>query len=164
MPILFRDAYDTPKGGRLHIIRVPVDPGREWQEAVTASGPDTDSDWDVRKVGDKYPPQPGGLKEREIILVNFGNTVFTQYTLDWAKPIGLRPEGPRGVFAVGEHKPQLHRELNVEAMAVISPEPCAFEGKARVCRVWWGTSRRLARLDWFEYTYADGCWFAFSRE
>jgi hypothetical protein len=155
----------APHGGRLHVLRVPVDPGREWQEAINVAGPDTGSNWDVRKVCDKYPPKSGELKEREIILVNFGKTILSsRYALDWANSYGMRPEDPCGIFAIGEHKPQLHRELNIDAMAVISLEACSFEGEQHVCGVWWSASERLASLGWFGRGWDTNFWFAFSRE
>lgn len=161
----FSMTVKAPEGGRLHIVRVSVNPARPWQEAIDAAGPDTGKDWDVRKVGDHYPPEAGKPEVREIILVNFGKTIpDTQYALDWAKPYGLSPEKPRGVFAIGEYKPQLHRDLVLSAMAVISPVPCSFEGERRVPYVWWRDTKRFAYLDWFDNDWGDYCWFAFVRE
>jgi hypothetical protein len=155
----------APEGGRILVVRVPVNPGREWQEAINAAGPNTGSDWAVRKVGDQYPPQSGEPKEREIILVNFGKTIpDTQYALDWAKPYGLSPEPPRGVFAIGEHKPQLHRELKRSVVVVVSPVPCSFGDLRLVPGVWWNDAERSAFLYWFDNEWSDYYWFAFSRE
>ncbi|HEV3501145.1 MAG TPA: hypothetical protein VGZ92_12550 [Bradyrhizobium sp.] len=158
---------EAPEGGRLHVLRVLVSPGREWQEAIDAAGPDTLKSYDVRKVGDKYPPQPGDPREREIILVNFGKTIpDSQYALNWAKPHGLRPANPRQTFAVGEHKPELHRELKADPMVVVSLDDCIFGSERRVCRVWWGDAKRCAGLlSWFDVGWAaDYVWFAFVRE
>lgn len=155
----------APKGGRIHVVRVPVDPAREWQEAVNAAGPDTPASYDVRKVGDQYPPQAGAVAEREIILVNFGKRIPDgQYVLDWANPHGLRPENPRGVFAIGEHKPNLNTELGMPYMAVVSLEACSFVGSRRVPRVWWSGSSRGAYLSWFGDDWRGVYWFAFVRE
>lgn len=154
----------APEGGRIHIVRVPVNPGREWQEAVNAAGPDTGKDWDIRKVADKYPPQTGVTEEREIILVNFGKSVSSQYALDWAKPLGLRPEKPHGIFAVGEHQSNLNEELSMPYMAVISLDECSFGGGRRVPYVWWRGSERLAYLYWFDRGWGGTRWFAFVRE
>src|SRR3989344_4561221 len=55
----------APDGGRIHVLRVPVNPTREWQEAINAAGPNTPSNYDVRKVADKYPPQDGGVEEKK---------------------------------------------------------------------------------------------------
>lgn len=157
--------FQAPKGGRIHIVRVPVNPAREWHEAIDAAGPNTGKDWDIRKVGDQYPPQKGKVREREIILVNFGKTISgTQYALDWAKPYGLQPEPPRSVFAIGEHKPNLNKELGMDYMAVVSPVECAFEGHRRVPCVWWRASQRRVDLSWFALDWLDDDWFAFSRE
>jgi hypothetical protein len=155
----------APKSGRLHVVRVPVNPGSEWHEAVNAAGPDTPKNYDVRKVADKYPPQKGEASKQEIILVNFGKTIpNSQYALDWAKPLGLKPTSPRGIFAVGEHKPKLNEELGVAYMAVVSLEDCSFGGGRHVPFLWWGGSCRWARLRWFGGGWGGDCWFAFSRE
>ncbi len=155
----------APKGGRIHIVRVPVSPGREWQEAINAAGPNTGKDWSIRKVGDQCPPRKGKAAEREIILVNFGKTIpDTQYALDWAKPFGLRPEPPRGVFAIGEHKPGLNKELGMDYMAVVSPSECSFEGHRHVPCGWWDGSERSVNLRWFDFEFDGRYWFAFSRE
>ena len=155
----------APQGGRIHIIRVPVNPGREWQEAVDAAGPDTGSDWDVRKVGGLYPPQPGEPRDEEHILVNFGKTIPNlKYATDWGKPFGLTSKAPRSVFAIGEHRPQLHRELKVGGMAIIAPVPCSFGDRQLVCFVWLGDVERGCNLRWAGVGFDDDCWFAFGRE
>ena len=152
----------APEGGRIHVVRVPVNPGREWQEAVNTAGPDTGKDWDIRKVAGLYPPQQGETSEKEIILVNFGKS-SSQHALDWAKPLGLRPVAPRGIFAVGEHQPKLNEELGMPYMAVVSLEECSFEGRRHVPYVWWNESGRRAHLDWFGSDWNDDYWVAFSR-
>jgi RES domain-containing protein len=155
----------APKGGRIHVVRVPVDPAREWQEAVNAAGPNTPASYDIRKVGHLYPPYAGLVAEREIILVNFGKTIPNgQYALDWAKPHGLQPENPRGVFAVGECKPGLNNELGMSYMAVVSLEACSFRGRRQVPCAWWFDSWRWAYLRWFDNDWNDNYWFAFVRE
>lgn len=155
----------APKGGRIHVVRVPVDPAREWQEAINAAGPDTPANYDVRKVGHLYSQQTGAVVEREIILVNFGKTIPNgQYALDWAKPLGLMPVSPRAVFAIGEHRPQLNTELGMSYMAVVSLEQCSFEGSRQVPFAWWSASKREAYLGWFDDGWVGYCWFAFVRE
>ena len=155
----------APDGGRIHVLRVPVNPTREWQEAINAAGPNTPSNYDVRKVADKYPPQDGVVEEKEIILVNFGKTISdTRVAVEWGKQHGLRPASPRPVFAIGEHKPQLHRELGVNAMAVVSPEECSFDVVRRVCIVWWSDADRHCNLRWFGHEWSAYYWFAFVRE
>lgn len=154
--------FKAPQGGRLNIVRVTVDPTRDWQEAINTAGPNTGSDCGVRKVGDAYPPEDGGVTEEEIFIVNFGKVIPNgQYALDWAKPLNLSPAKPRQVFAVGEHKPELHWELKCNPMALVSLVPCSFKGDHCVLRVWWGGARRDVNLDLFD----DGCgasyWFAF---
>ncbi len=155
----------APDGGRIHIVRVPVNPSREWQEAINAAGPNTPSNYDVRKVADKYPSQAGAIEGKEVILINFGRTISdTQVAVDWAKQYKLRPASPRPVFAIGEHKPQLHRELGTNSMAVVSPDECTFGGGRQVCSVWWSDASRDCDLDWCAYEWLADCWFAFVRE
>lgn len=155
----------APDGGRIHIVRVLVNPSRPWQNAVDSAGPNTPSNYDVRRVADKYPPQDGAVEEKEIILVNFGRTIpDTQVAVDWVKQYKLRPASPRPVFAIGECKPQLHRELGLDSMAVVSPEECTFDGGRRVCHVWWGGADRDCYLDWYDDEWDADFWFAFVRE
>ena len=69
----------APKGGRIHAVRVPVDPTREWLEAVNAAGPDTPASCSVRKVGHLYPPQAGTVTDRDGHLVaSFVQEVLTR--------------------------------------------------------------------------------------
>ena len=158
-------AITAPEGGRIHILRVPVNPAREWQEGINAAGPNTPENFDVCKVGGLYLPQKGKVEEREIILVNFGKTIPNgQYALDWAKQYKLCPDGPRGCFAIGEHKPNLDKELGMNPMAVVSLEECSFEGERRVCNVWWDDAGRYASLYWFGDDLGGDYWFAFVRE
>ncbi|MDO8517950.1 MAG: hypothetical protein Q7S26_01505 [bacterium] len=154
-----------PKGGRVHVVRVPVNPARDWQEAINAAGPDTPQNYNVRKVGDQYPPQLAEVAEEEIILVNFGRYIDDiQVAVDWGKEQKLRPEDPRGTFAVGEHKPRLHRELGLSVMAIVSPQECSFEGRRFVCRVWLFGALRYCYLRWYGLGFLDYFWFAFVRE
>lgn len=156
----------APDGGCINVVHVPVNPGREWQEAVNAAGPNTPSGYDVRKVADKYPPQSGPVEDiKEIILVNFGRTISdTKVAVDWGKQYKLRPANPRQIFAVGEHKPELHHELGMNPMAVVSPDECFFVGYRQVCFVWWRGSRRYCDLRWFARDWSANSWFAFVRE
>jgi hypothetical protein len=155
----------APTGGRIYIVHVPVDPGRKWGDAIDDAGPDTGRSWDVRKVGDHYPPQEGAERDEEIILVNFGKTIpNTQYALDWAEPFGLVPKAPRAVFAVAKNKPTLHRELGVSGMAIISPVSCTFGGDRQVCYSWLNDDERDCRLRWYVNDWSGHYWFAFGRE
>ena len=154
-----------PQGGRIHIVRVPVNPARDWREAIDAAGPNTPHNYNVRKVGEQYPPKPGEVAEEEIILVNLGRYIDdTQVAVDWGKTQKLRPDDPRGTFAIAEHKPQLHRELDLSYMVIVSPAECSFEGHSRVCNVWLDVANRHCRLNWYGHGWDDRYWFAFVRE
>ena len=153
-----------PKGGRIHIVRVPVQLDRDWQEAINAAGPYTPDNYNVRKVGDQYPAGQGTLGT-EIILMNFGQKGGNwEKALAWAKKYGLKRTSPRHVFAIGEHKPQLHHELGMDSMYVAGTEDCVFESDRRACGVWWSGSRRECRLVWLRFCGRSGGWFGFLRE
>lgn len=154
-----------PEGGRVHVVRVPVRLDREWQEAINAVGPHTPDSYNVRKVGDQYPPSGAGTVKAEIILMNFGpNGGNWDLAIAWAKQYRLKRTNPRHVFAIGEHKPQLHHELGMDPMYVVATEECTFEGGRSACDVWWGRSGRGADLYWLEYYGFSSDWFAFLRE
>lgn len=159
-----------PEGGRIHFVRVPVQLDREWQEVINAAGPNTPEGYNVRKVGDQYPPAGMGIVEvdveAEIILVNFSsNDGSWNRAIAWAKQYHLKRTNPRHVFAIGEHKPQFHRELGVNYnMYAVATEECIFEGFRRVCILLWVGSRRMAGLVWVEDCGGSIEWFAFLRE
>jgi hypothetical protein len=155
----------APEGGRIHILRVPVNHGNKWDDAIDAAGPDTNRDWEVRKVGSQYPPLPCEPRDEEIILVSFDKAIpDTQHAIDWGKQFGLVPKQPRSVFAVAEYRPKLHHELGVSAMGIISLVPCTFEGRGRVCRVWLRDGYRRCGLPSFDGGWLGHSWFAFGRE
>ena len=157
--------FVPPPGGRIHIVRVPVRLDREWQEAVNAAGPDTPDSYNVRKVGDQYPPAGNETVDAEVILMNFGpNGGSWDKAIAWAKQYPLKRTNPRHTFAVGEYKPQLHRELNMDPMYVVATEECTFVGYRDACLVWWGGSGRGASLRWVEGCEDSRAWFAFLRE
>lgn len=158
-----------PVNGRIYQVRVRVDYARPWREAVLAAGPNTLDNYDVLRVGDQYPPEPASrrsIRWAKIILVNFGPGSVSQSAtvLEWGKAQHLRPAIPRGVFAIGEHCPNLNSDLGLEHMAVVSSARCSFVGELRVPCVWWDRSRRESYLYWFVYDWDEDYWFAFVRE
>lgn len=157
--------FVPPEGGRIHIVRVPFRLDREWQEAINAAGPNTPDNYNVRKVGDQYPPKAGEIVGAEIILMNFGPNGGTwDKVIAWAEQKRLKRTNPRHVFAIGEHKPQLHRELGFDYMYVVATEKCTFEGYRFACGVWWRGSGRGASLGWVGNCGGSDGWFAFLRE
>ena len=155
----------SPPGGRIHIVRVPVRLDREWQEAINAAGPDTPNNYNVRKVGEQYLAIGTGTVETEIILMNFGpNGGSWDKAIAWANQNRLKRTNPRQVFAIGEHKPELHHELMMDYMYAVATDECAFGGDRSACGVWWDGSGRecgLGRVEDFGYSCG---WFAFLRE
>lgn len=160
-----RTRFSPPKGGRVHIVHIPVLLGCDWQEAINAAGPNTPSGYNVWKVGDLYPPKSGMLKDVEIVLMNFGpNGGDWDRAIAWANEYKLKRTDPRHVFAIGERNPCLHKELGLDYMYVVATEECTFGGKQNVCDVWWYGSERECNLDWVEDYGRSSDWFAFLRE
>jgi len=154
-----------PDGGRIHIVRVPVRLNREWQEAINAAGPDTPGNYNVRKVGDQYPPKGNEVVEVEIVLMNFGpNGGNWDKAIAWANQYRLKRTNPRHAFGIGEHKPELHREFKMGYMYAVATEECAFEGDRNACDVWWSRSMRECSLDRVEDCGDSAAWFTFLRE
>jgi hypothetical protein len=155
----------APEGGRIHIVTVPVSSGRPWDEAVKSAGPNTPSDYNVWKVADQYPPTAGEVVNEENILVNFGPSGGSwNRAIAWAQTFGLKQTNPRRVFAIGEHKPNLHRELGMDPMYVVATQDCSFVGFRLACGVWWDGAERKADLNWVKDFDNANDWFAFRRE
>lgn len=166
MIIVTTDGIALPPGARMHIVTVMVDESRPWDEAVNAAGPNTGADWNIRKVGDQYPPTLGATpKMRVIYLVNFGKDTMGDDNIAWGKSQKLRPETPRAVFAVTEHNSDLDEVFGMEGcMAVTSLEECSFGGSRRAPSAWWDGTERKAGLGNFGNAWDGSAWFAFSRE
>lgn len=155
--------FVAPEGGRIHELTIPVVLDEEWQAAITAGGPDTPDNYNVRKVGDQYRPSGKGTKKSRMILVNFGpNGGSWDRAIAWAAQYPqLKRSVPRQVFAISKHKPDLHRELGFNPMYVVATTECSFEGCQQACYAWWFDALREAYLFWVSrFTDADG-WFAF---
>lgn len=158
----------VPKGGRIHVVHVLVDESIPWNDAVNDAGPNTLANYDIRKVGDQYPPKAGATpKMRVIYLINFGkgkNTMGDD-NIAWGKTQKLRLESPRAVFAIAKDNPTLDEVLGMKGcMAVVSLEESSFEGYRRAPSAWWCGTGREARLGYFVNVWHGDHWFAFSRE
>ena len=168
-----------PSGGRVEIVRVSVQTDRDWQKAINAAGLNTPDDHNVR-VGGKYLAGQGTL-ETEIILMNFGQKgCCWDRGMDWAKENGLKRTSPRHVFAVTEHRPQLHRELGMNPMYVVATVATASQCVSHsmygdygndyvACGIWrsgwFGTRCDFFLYWWFLEKYGDSKnWLAFLRE
>ncbi len=152
-----------PPGARLHIVRIHFKPDYEWQEAVNAAGPNTPSDYNVRKVGDQYPPAGTEEIEEDLILLNFPNGDGFDAALAWAASKQLEKTVPREVFAIGEQHPKLHEVLGQNPMYVAATKECTFGGFRHACCVWWYGSGREARLPWVKRFAYSRAWFAFRK-
>lgn len=153
-----------PPGARLHTLRVYYHKGRDWPEAIDAAGPNTPANYNVRQVGDQYPPEAGKWEEDEIILLNFPNGGSWDQAIAWAEQFGLERTDPREVFAIGERHPNLHRELGLNPMWVVATKDCSFDGNRQACYVWWDDSKRKAHLICVEDFGNRHDWFAFRRK
>ncbi len=155
-----------PPGGRIHVIRIPVVLDRPWNEAVKAAGPNIpEGHYNIWEVGDLYVPRGAGAKEKKFVLVNFGPDGGSKEAAEkWAEGYNLKGTTPRDVFAIGEHKPDLRRELGMDPMYVVSTEEGSFAGFCFVCCVWWRGAVRLAGLYSTESVGCPDVWVAFSRE
>lgn len=156
-----------PVGGRIYSVRVPIVLDREWQEAITAAGPNTSDNYNVRKVGDLYRPTGTGRAWADMTLMNFGPSGggrSLEKAIEWAKSYGLKLTVPRQIFAIGEYRPKLDAELEMNPMYIVATTECSFGGNRQVCRVWFVGAERGADLGWVGGVAGSGVWFAFVRE
>ncbi len=164
-----------PQGGRIHIVRVLVDPARDWQEAMKVIGVGSSKDQpgstpqsrEMYEAGRYYPPQLGLIKERDVILMTFGMSVCDpQPAIDWGKDQKLRSTNPREWLALVEHKPKLNYEIGMHFMSAISPEMCPFlENRHIWFRALYCDRTRDCGLRWHGGTRKDDFyWFTFVRE
>lgn len=156
-------AITPPPGARLHTVRIRFKPDLKWQEAINAAGPNTPSDYNVRKVGDQYPPTGTEEIEEDLVLLNFPNGDGFDAALTWAASKQLENTVPREVFVIGEQHPKLHEELEQNPMYVAATKECTFGGSRRACVAWWNDSGRKAYLGWVENFGSSYGWFAFRK-
>jgi hypothetical protein len=157
--------FAPPEGARIHILQgLRVQRDKDWQEAVTAAGPNTPGDYNVRKVGDLYLPTGTGETEGDYILLNYPSGDGSwEKALAWAAKKGLKNTIPREAFAVGEKHPNLHTELKCDSMYAVATTECTFGGSRRACCVWWHGSRREALLRWLGDFDNASVWFFFRK-
>lgn len=151
------------QGARIHILRrVKVKQDRDWQEAVNLAGPNTPSDYNVRKVGDQYLPTSTKMVEKDIVLLNYskGDGNWDK-ALTWGDDAKLKKTVPREAFAIGEQHPALHTTLGQNPMYVVATTKCVFGGNPRACYVWWLVSKRVADLFWVSCFGGSCVWFSF---
>ena len=153
-----------PLGGRIHPLKVKFQLDQEWQAAINVAGPGTSDNYNVRKVGNLYPPTGVGIIEEELILLNYpkGGGSWDK-ALAWAEQFRLRRTDPRRVFAVGKDHPKFNYELGVNPTYVVATEECTFGGPRQACSVWWLGSECYAGLSWVEDYGRASDWFAFRK-
>ena len=160
--IIIDRQFTPPPGGRLHRLTVPVTLDRPWPEAVTAADPNTSESSNIWEVGDLYPPTGVGQREENLVLLNFSENGSWGKAIAWGKKNCLSPTVPRQVFAVGEHYPNLHRELGLDPMWLTGTTECSFDGSRQAADVWWSGAGRGAGLGWLSDFGSPHGWFAFS--
>ncbi len=157
---------EPPTGARVHVLEVEVEQGREWQSAVNAAGPNTPSNFNVRKVGDQYAPVGKGKVKEKLILLNFLNGDGNwDKAIAWAEAKGFKRTHPREAFAIGEQHPKLHEQLGQNPMYAVATTDCSFESVRSACCVSWFDSECGAFLRWvgdFGYANAND-WFVFRK-
>lgn len=150
----------TPR--RIRIIHVLVDESRAWGEAVKAAGRGRPS-CGIWEVGEQYPSLPNGPKLKQVVLANFNpvSVCSVKAALGWGIKRGFGYASPRTIFAIGEQKPDLHQEVRVESMYVVSSKECRFNGRLLVPAVCFWENRRLALLRRFDRDLEGLDWIAF---
>lgn len=152
----------VPTGARICVLRAKVEHGREWQEAVNATGPDTPSTRDIRKMGDLYPPISTEKVEEDLILLNYPSCVRDmEKALTWCNEKKLERTVPREVFAVGEQYPNLHEHIVPNPISIVATTECSLKGCQYVCHVWWDGIGRGADIDRVIRFYGQCDWFLF---
>ena len=150
---------------RIHIVRrVRVNQGCDWQEAINLAGPNTPSDWPVRKteVSDQYQPISNKNIKTDIVLFNYSNAVGNwDKVTTWGKESKLNVANPREVFAIADQKPDLDKILGQNPIGVITLNECSFESNRNTCFVLWQGSNRTVRLFWVYFPLDSELWFAF---
>ena len=167
----FHYLLTPPPGGRIHVVRVPVDPSLRWKEAVEAAGPDTSDDHHVKKIGRLYTAIGGVIRDETIILVNIGPEGGSWgEIMGWARVNNLKLTHPRQVFAIGKYKPSLHKELGMKQILVMETTGCltttdlySRDGR-HACGIMLSDAERSTLLYDFDYhrsVVIDQHWLAF---
>jgi hypothetical protein len=152
-------------GARIDIVQVVVDYTKNHNEAAMAGGPQTESSWDVLKVGNKYQLPEKNMAYDIIVLLNYpkGGGNYTK-TVEWGIKNGLKKTNPHEVFAVGEHFPILNYKIGPNLMYVVETTGCFFDGRASACYVYWSDAERMSSLSWLSHFGGGSGWFAFRKK
>jgi len=137
---------------------------RDYIEALEAAAPNTPSDFNVRKVGDLFPPASDKEEKGEFVLLNFPKGGGSRdKALAWAKSSGYKTANPREVFAVvGQH--DLRKLLDQNHLyPVATTTECFFEDYRQAVCVFVGESDRHALLLGLEAFGGGDDWFLFRK-
>lgn len=150
----------APQDGRVYRISVPVNESRSWHDMVTAAAPRTPANCTIFKVGNQYHSTQESRTD-DIALVNFGSDVSGMEALEWAATHSLQPTTPWQCFAVAEHNPKLYEALLVPSLAVVSLDPCSYNGQQMICRVWIERIGAESHIGSLYVQFIPIHWFAF---
>lgn len=153
-----------PRGGRIHQLSVAVKLDQSWESSVNEAGPYCESDNEIWKLGDEFPPEGKGLATIHLMLLNYPRgSGFMEQASEWAEKNHLYVTKPREVFAVGKQHPNLNKVLNCREMILKSTSGIhvATTGFDWWCCVQWEGLRRGATLDNEVSHCSDLTWYAY---
>ena len=104
------------------------------------------------------------LEGKEVVLINFGRYISNStIPLDWGKENGLIPAPDDTPSAIQKAFPDLHHEIGVEEMGVVS----LIKHHSEIPSAWWYKKASgvgfVLREEWM-HGWRSGYWFVFSRE
>jgi hypothetical protein len=150
----------APAGARIHRINVTVDGSLSW-EGVVSQAEKTPPDNPVWVVGGSYEPEKSGV--RKIVLLNYPNgRGGLGKAKAWAQGVGLEYAGPRGIFPIGIHCPNLCDVLGVGKMFIVETTKCKDGALDKVCCLWSDRSSWMAALPLVSSLMSNpAVWYAF---
>jgi len=129
---VLKERRDQIVAGRENIrtfeLKATVRQDRPFIEALEAAGPCTPNNYNVRKIGDLYPPVSNRQEDVEFVLRSFpkGGGSWDK-ALAWAKPNGYKISNPREAFAVAEQH-DLRKLLDRNWLYLVATTECSFRG------------------------------------
>jgi hypothetical protein len=133
----------------------------EYTSLLKEGAPDTPSNFNSWKVGDKFPRGDLSEGKHDYVLRNFpkGGGSFEK-ALNWARTNGYKLALPQEVFAVtAQH--DLCQVIGRNGLYLVATTECSFEGFRQAVCVYVDGSDRSADLSWLG-DFGDGSdWFLF---
>lgn len=149
-------------GACVHVVTVMVDYTKSHYDAAMAGGPQTPSDYNVLKVGDKYDlPETGTIEEIIILLRCFNNRLKYHEIVEWGIKNGLNKTVPHEIFAIGEGSTRYNYELGLYPIRVVETTGCSYGNHDRACNVYFHSSGRESSLRQQSDFGGNHTWYAF---